>query len=56
MVLTGCASGIGRHLTGALARCGHRLIATDRDELAAPTDIHRVRLAPRGLTAEHRLV
>lgn len=34
MVLTGCASGIGRHLTGALARAGHRLLATDRDEAA----------------------
>ena len=34
MVLTGCASGIGRHLTGALARDGHRLIATDLDEVA----------------------
>lgn len=34
MVLTGCASGIGRHLTGALARDGHRLIATDLDEAA----------------------
>jgi 3-oxoacyl-[acyl-carrier protein] reductase len=32
MVLTGCASGIGRHLTGALAREGHRVLATDRDE------------------------
>lgn len=34
MVLTGCASGIGRHLAGALARQGHRLIATDLDEVA----------------------
>ena len=34
MVLTGCASGIGRHLTGALARDGHRLIATDLDGAA----------------------
>jgi len=34
MVLTGCASGIGRHLAGALARKGHRLIATDLDEVA----------------------
>jgi 3-oxoacyl-[acyl-carrier protein] reductase len=33
MVLTGCASGIGRHLTGALARSGHRLLATDLDEV-----------------------
>jgi len=28
-VLTGAASGIGRHLTGALARAGYRLVATD---------------------------
>jgi 3-oxoacyl-[acyl-carrier protein] reductase len=34
MVLTGCASGIGRHLTGALARNGHRLLATDLDAVA----------------------
>ncbi|MEP7122786.1 MAG: SDR family oxidoreductase [Byssovorax sp.] len=34
MVLTGCASGIGRHLTGALANDGHRVIATDLDEVA----------------------
>jgi 3-oxoacyl-[acyl-carrier protein] reductase len=33
-VLTGAASGIGRHLTGALARAGFRLVATDRDEAA----------------------
>jgi 3-oxoacyl-[acyl-carrier protein] reductase len=32
MVLTGCASGIGRHLVGALARRGHRILATDLDE------------------------
>ena len=31
-VLTGAASGIGRHLTGALARQGYRLVATDLDE------------------------
>jgi NAD(P)-dependent dehydrogenase (short-subunit alcohol dehydrogenase family) len=34
MVLTGCASGIGRHLAGALARRGHQILATDLDELA----------------------
>src|SRR5215472_15441003 len=28
-VLTGCASGIGRHLTGALTLRGHRVLATD---------------------------
>jgi 3-oxoacyl-[acyl-carrier protein] reductase len=32
MVLTGCASGMGRHLAGALAKRGHRLLATDVDE------------------------
>lgn len=32
MVLTGAASGIGRHLAGRLARDGHRLVATDLDE------------------------
>ena len=34
MVLTGCASGIGRHLTGALSGRGHRIVATDLDEAA----------------------
>jgi 3-oxoacyl-[acyl-carrier protein] reductase len=32
MVLTGAASGIGRHLAGRLARDGHRLVVTDVDE------------------------
>ena len=32
MVLTGAASGIGRHLAGRLLREGHRLLATDVDE------------------------
>lgn len=32
MLLTGCASGIGRHLTGVLAARGHRILATDVDE------------------------
>lgn len=43
MVLTGCASGIGRHLTGALARSGHRLVATDldADALAAAAESER---------------
>lgn len=27
--VTGCASGIGRHLAGAIARRGHRVLATD---------------------------
>ncbi|HEY6546529.1 MAG TPA: SDR family oxidoreductase [Vicinamibacteria bacterium] len=30
-VLTGAASGIGRHLTGVLARAGFRVVATDQD-------------------------
>jgi 3-oxoacyl-[acyl-carrier protein] reductase len=34
MVLTGCASGIGRHLAGALSALGHRVLATDLDEAA----------------------
>lgn len=32
MVVTGCASGIGRHLVGALSTRGHRVVATDLDE------------------------
>jgi 3-oxoacyl-[acyl-carrier protein] reductase len=31
MLLTGCASGIGKHLTGALLARGHRVVATDLD-------------------------
>ena len=42
MVLTGCASGIGRHMVGVLLRRGHRVLATDIDEerltRAAETD------------------
>jgi 3-oxoacyl-[acyl-carrier protein] reductase len=34
MLLTGCASGIGRHLTGALSALGHRIVATDLDDAA----------------------
>ncbi|MEO7327249.1 MAG: SDR family oxidoreductase [Minicystis sp.] len=34
MLLTGCASGIGRHLTGALSARGHRVLATDLNEEA----------------------
>ncbi len=34
MLLTGCASGIGRHLAGALSARGHRILATDLDEEA----------------------
>jgi 3-oxoacyl-[acyl-carrier protein] reductase len=32
ILITGCASGIGRHLAGALAARGHRILATDLDE------------------------
>lgn len=31
-LVTGCASGIGRHLTRALAQLGHSVLATDVDE------------------------
>src|SRR5262245_50766024 len=31
MFLTGCASGIGRHVAGRLAAAGHRLMLTDID-------------------------
>ncbi|MFT3773383.1 MAG: SDR family oxidoreductase [Minicystis sp.] len=34
MILTGCASGIGRHLTGVLAARGHKIVATDVNEEA----------------------
>lgn len=34
MVLTGCASGMGRHLTKALSARGHEVVATDLDEAA----------------------
>ena len=34
MLLTGCASGIGKHLAGALAARGHRILATDVNEAA----------------------
>lgn len=34
MILTGCASGIGRHLSGALSSRGHRVLATDVNEVA----------------------
>ncbi|APR83459.1 short-chain dehydrogenase [Minicystis rosea] len=34
MILTGCASGIGRHLTGVLATRGHKILATDVNEEA----------------------
>jgi len=31
-LLTGCASGIGRHLAGALSGLGHKVLATDVNE------------------------
>ena len=31
-LLTGCASGMGRHLTGVLLKLGHRVAATDVNE------------------------
>jgi 3-oxoacyl-[acyl-carrier protein] reductase len=54
MVLTGCASGIGRHLTGVLSARGHRLVATDLDDagLAREADARgwdRARVALRRL-------
>jgi 3-oxoacyl-[acyl-carrier protein] reductase len=33
MLLTGCASGMGRHLAGALSARGHSVVATDLDEV-----------------------
>ncbi len=33
-LLTGCASGIGKHLTGVLARAGHRVWASDVNDAA----------------------
>jgi 3-oxoacyl-[acyl-carrier protein] reductase len=52
MLLTGSASGIGRHLTGALAARGHQVLATDvndealaREAKARGWDASRVHLA-----------
>jgi 3-oxoacyl-[acyl-carrier protein] reductase len=52
MLLTGCASGIGRHLTSALSARGHRLVASDVNFTALSAeakgrgwDVERVRLA-----------
>jgi len=41
-LVTGCASGIGRHLAGALLAAGHHVFATDLDDLAlrAHADAH----------------
>jgi len=47
MLLTGCASGIGRHLTAALSARGHRILATDVDDKALAAEAER-----RGWSAE----
>jgi 3-oxoacyl-[acyl-carrier protein] reductase len=41
MVLTGCASGIGRHLAAALSDRGHRILATDLDDKALAAEAER---------------
>jgi 3-oxoacyl-[acyl-carrier protein] reductase len=41
MVLTGCASGIGRHLAAALSARGHRILATDIDDKALAAEAAR---------------
>jgi 3-oxoacyl-[acyl-carrier protein] reductase len=46
MVLTGCAGGIGRHLTGALSALGHRIVATDLDEAALAREAEARRWDP----------
>lgn len=51
MVVTGCASGIGLHLAGALSRRGHRVLATDVDEEAL-----RRRAGEQGWDAERVLL
>ena len=46
MLLTGCASGIGRHLAGALSARGHRIVATDLDEAALAREAEARRWDP----------
>jgi 3-oxoacyl-[acyl-carrier protein] reductase len=41
MVMTGCASGIGRHLAATLSALGHRIMATDLDERALAAEAER---------------
>jgi 3-oxoacyl-[acyl-carrier protein] reductase len=41
MVLTGCASGIGRHLAATLSDRGHSILATDLDEKALTVEAER---------------
>ncbi len=50
MVLTGCAGGIGRHLTGALLALGHRIVATDLDEAALAREAEARRWDPARVT------
>src|SRR5690242_20885319 len=50
MVLTGCAGGIGRQLTGALAALGHRVVATDLDEAALAREAEARRWDPALVT------
>jgi NAD(P)-dependent dehydrogenase (short-subunit alcohol dehydrogenase family) len=59
MFITGCASGIGAHLATALARRGHRIVATDINEvgLAAQSagarwDDSQVRIQPLDVRSE----
>jgi 3-oxoacyl-[acyl-carrier protein] reductase len=54
MLLTGCASGIGRHLAGALSARGHRVLATDLDEVALAREAE-ARRWDRGLVSLYRL-
>lgn len=54
-LITGCASGIGRHLASTLAEHGHRVCATDVDEdalatAAADWPAERLRLAKLDVT------
>jgi 3-oxoacyl-[acyl-carrier protein] reductase len=46
MLLTGCASGIGRHLTGALEARGHKILATDINDQALSVEADRCRWTP----------
>ena len=51
MILTGCASGIGKHMAATLYRKGHRLVLTDVNEsgLRAAADAE-------GMTDRERVV
>lgn len=54
MVMTGCASGIGRHLAAALAGRGHRILATDVDDKALAVEATR-RGFPAGRVIRRKL-